>query len=60
MAAYSVRVLDDGGELVVGATLNCPDDDAARTRFLALPLPAGQAELWLGRRLVMRRAVEEA
>jgi len=60
LAAYRVQVLDDRGELVVGATLTCPDDAAARARFLALPLPAGQAELWLGRRLVMRRLVEDA
>ncbi|HVI30915.1 hypothetical protein [Phenylobacterium sp.] len=60
MAAYRVQVLDDRDELVVGATLNCPDDAAARARFLALPLPAGRAELWLGRRLLLRRAVEEA
>lgn len=55
-----MQVLDDRDELVVGATLNCPDDAAARARFLALPLPAGRAELWLGRRLLLRRAVEEA
>lgn len=55
-----MQVLDDRGELVVGATLNCADDAAARARFLVLPLPAGQAELRLGRRLVMRRAVEDA
>lgn len=55
-----MQVLDDRGELVVGATLNCPDDAAARARFLALPLPPGRAELWLGRRLVLRRAGEDA
>lgn len=60
MAAYRVQVLDDRGGLVVGATLNCPDDAAAKARFLALPLPVGRAELWLGSRLVMRRAVEDA
>lgn len=56
MPAYRVRVLDDDGQLIVGATLSCVDDAAARARFDALPLPPGRAELTLGARLVDSRA----
>ena len=60
MAAYRVQVLDERGELVVGATLNCVDDAAAKAKFAELPLPHGRAELWLGKRLVIRRLAEDA
>ena len=55
MPAYRVRVVDSDGELVVGATLFCPSDAVARAKFAALPLPAGAAELTLGKRIVERR-----
>lgn len=55
MASYKVRVTDGEGRLVVGATLSCPDDAAARARFESLPLPEGLAELTLGGRVVARR-----
>ena len=60
MPAYTVRVTDADGVLVVGATLNCPDDAAAKAKFEALPLPAGRAELTRGRRLVAELATPEA
>jgi hypothetical protein len=60
VAAYRVQVLDDDGGLVVGATLNCVDDAAAKAKFAQLPLPPGRAELWLGKRLVTRRLSEPA
>jgi hypothetical protein len=60
LAAYSVRVLDERGELVVGVTLSCLDDVAAKAKFAVLPLPPGEAELRQGQRLVARRTREEA
>jgi hypothetical protein len=60
LAAYRVQVLDHNGQLVVGVTLNCPDDAAAKAKFMALPLPPGEAELWIGKRLVLRRVDAEA
>ncbi|WP_374468584.1 hypothetical protein [Phenylobacterium sp.] len=60
MAAYKVQVLNEKGSLVVGATLNCADDAAAKAKFMTLPLPRGEAQLWLGKRLVMRRLDEDA
>ncbi|HEY8574598.1 hypothetical protein [Phenylobacterium sp.] len=54
MPAYTVRVLDDEGRLVVGATINCVDDAAAKAKFKSLPLPAGAAELSQGSRVVLR------
>ena len=60
MAAYRVQVLDEKGDLVVGATLNCADDASAKAKFADLPLPPGRAELWLGKRLVTRRLSEAA
>jgi hypothetical protein len=55
MPAYTVRVTDAEGRLVVGATISCPDDDSAVRRFDDLPLPAGRAELALRQRVVARR-----
>jgi hypothetical protein len=60
MASYKVRVTDGQGRLVVGATLSCPDDAAARARFESLPLPEGLAELTLGARVVARRGLASA
>lgn len=55
MPTYKVRVLDGDGQLVVGATLTCAGEAAARAKFAALPLPNGTAELVLGRRVIERR-----
>lgn len=55
-----MRVLDERGELVVGVTLSCLDDVAAKAKFAVLPLPPGEAELRQGQRLVARRTREEA
>ena len=60
MASYRVRVTDGEGRLIVGATLNCPDDAAARAKFESLPLPDGLAELSLGARVVLRRELPAA
>ena len=54
MPAYKVRVLDGEGRLVVGATIYCVDDGAAKAKFEILPLPPGSAELTLGSRVVAR------
>ena len=54
MPAYKVQVLDDEGRLVVGATINCVDDAAAKAKFESLPLPDGRAQLTIGGRLVAR------
>jgi hypothetical protein len=58
MAAYKVRVTDDQGRLVVGATLYCATDAAARERFEQLPLPHGVAELSLRGRVIVSRGVD--
>lgn len=60
MPAYKVRVLDGEGRLVVGATIYCVDDAAAKAKFETLPLPPGAAELTLGARVVARSPAEQA
>jgi hypothetical protein len=57
---YQVTVTSPDGTFVCGATLNCADDASAERRFLELPLPAGDADLRAGRRLIARRAMERA
>jgi hypothetical protein len=52
MIPYRIKILDDAGQLVAGATIRCLDDTAAKARFAGMPLPAGRAELWRGARLV--------
>ena len=55
MIPYRVRVVDAAGRLIVGATVRCADDTAAKAKFMTMPLPAGEAELWRGARLVAQR-----
>jgi hypothetical protein len=57
LSSYKVRVVDEAGLLVAGATLQCIDDKAACVRFEGLPLPPGYAELRQGSRLVAHRTV---
>lgn len=59
MPAYKVRVLDGDRRLIVGATLSCADDTTAKSRFAALPLPDGEAELTRGARVVARRPAQQ-
>ena len=60
MASYKVQVVAPDGGLIVGVTLNCPDDPAALQRFETLPLPDGEAVLTLGERVVVRRGPADA
>jgi hypothetical protein len=53
---YEVTVKAANGQLVCGATLQCPDGAAALRRFEELPLPPGQAELRRGSRVLARRS----